>query len=180
MSLRSAAALIKVTHSFPLASEFHAYFASYFWLWLWLLWLIPGLCSGPAHELSIAPHCSTCPLMGKTCAKSGRILLFHDMFSIFSSMRKNRDCLWRTSGDGWRQFQSLHLGFKTVSPGPSTYEETRLRQTQLTALAFCPGKADSQYWQFPFQIKTAWRHTELPCVGNLKDFLCLPVEWHLD
>ena len=30
------------------------------------------------------------------------------------------------------------------------YKETRLRQTQLTALA-CPGKAYSQYWQFPFQ-----------------------------
>lgn len=83
VSLSPAAALTEVTHSFLLASKFHVYFASYVWLWLWLLWLIPGLCSSRAHEPSIAPHCSTCLLMGKNNAKSGRISLFPSFVSLY-------------------------------------------------------------------------------------------------
>lgn len=51
MSLSPAASLTEVNHSFFPPSKFHIYIASYICLWLGLLWLIPGLCSSPAHEL---------------------------------------------------------------------------------------------------------------------------------
>lgn len=131
MSLRPAAALSRVTHPLLLVSKFCAYFTSYFWAWPWLVWVIPGLCSSPAHELSSAPHCSTCLLISKSKAKSGRILVFQSFGSLYVLHILLCEKEQRLSLENLRRCSSKICTWDPVSPGPSPYKETKLRQTHL-------------------------------------------------
>lgn len=131
MSLRPAAALSRVTHPLLLVSEFHAFFTSYFWVWPWLLWLIPGFWSSPAQEFSSAPHCSTCLLVSKSKAKSGRILVFQSFGSLYVFHFLLCEKEQRLSLENLRRRSSKICTWDPVSPGPSPYKETKARQTHL-------------------------------------------------
>lgn len=138
---------------------------------------IPGLCSSPAHEFSSAPRCSTCLLMRKSKAKSGRILVFQRFGSLcfaYSPLWERTEVVSGEPQEMGGDSSKIYT-WDPVSPGSSPYKE---KTEGDSALAFYPQKADSQYWQFPFHFKIVWRYPGLPCMVNLKNFLHSPVKWH--